>query len=155
VIVSEVGCGFSRRTLERLRDEGVKAFCPSGGGGTSWSLVEALRSKNPSKARSGVLFRNWGIPLAEAVQSARAMGPDTTVFAVGGIQDGIQVAKLVALGADLCGMARQLLAPAVESAEAAVAELRQHLQDVRIAMFCAGARTVDDLRRGDLLVRAP
>jgi hypothetical protein len=100
--------------------------------------VEALRSKNPSKARSGVLFRNWGIRSPRQFSPRAPWVPDTTVFAVGGIQDGIQVAKLVALGADLCGMARQLLAPAVESAEAAVAELRQHLQDVRIAMFCSG-----------------
>lgn len=152
VIVSEVGCGFSRKTLRRLREVGVQAVCPSGGGGTSWALVEALRAKDPGRARSGMLFRNWGIPLAEAVQTARASGPDMTVMAVGGIQDGIQVAKLVALGADLCGMARQLLAPAVAGPEAVLAELRQHLQDVRIAMFCAGARNLEDLRRGDLLV---
>jgi isopentenyl-diphosphate Delta-isomerase len=153
LIVSEVGCGFSRRTLERLRDEGVRAVCPSGGGGTSWSLVEALRASDPGRARSGVLFRNWGIPLAEAVQSARAVLPDGTVMAVGGIQDGIQIAKLVALGADLCGMARQLLAPAVESGEAAAREMRQHVTDLRIAMFCAGARSIEDLRTGGLLVR--
>lgn len=152
VIVSEVGCGFSAKTLQRLRDAGVRAVCPSGGGGTSWSLVEALRAKDPARARSGVLFRNWGIPLSEAVQKARAAGPELTVMAVGGVQDGLQVAKLVALGADLCGMARQLLAPAVAGPEAALGELRQHLADLRIAMFCAGARDIEDLKRGDLLV---
>jgi isopentenyl-diphosphate Delta-isomerase len=154
VIVSEVGCGFSKKTLQRLHDVGVRAVCPSGGGGTSWSLVEALRAKDPGRARSGVLFRNWGIPLAEAVRSARSLGPEMTVLAVGGIQDGIQIAKLVALGADLCGMARQLLAPAVESAEAALAEMRQHVQDLRIAMFCAGARTLNELRSEARLVPA-
>ena len=152
LIVSEVGCGFSKATLRRLFDEGVRAVCPSGGGGTSWSLVEALRAKDPSRARSGVLFRNWGIPLAEAVQAARELGPEAGVFAVGGIQDGIQIAKLVALGADLCGMARQLLAPAVEGVEAVLDEMRQHLQDLRIAMFCAGARTLAELREAGRLV---
>ncbi len=151
VVVSEVGCGFSETTLKRLRDVGVRAVCPSGGGGTSWALVEALRARSPSRARSGRLFRDWGIPLAEAVQLARRQDEDWTVMAVGGVKDGLAMAKLVALGADLCGMARALLPAAMESADAVLAEMRQHLIDLRIAMFCAGAGSVEELRMGNFL----
>ena len=107
--------------------------------------------------RLAAAFANWGIPTAESlvdvVDVRRRLGRDDVhVFASGGIRNGQDVAKCVALGADLVGLASPFLRRAVESEAAVVEEMELLIDELRIAMFCAGAGATADLRREGVLV---
>jgi isopentenyl-diphosphate delta-isomerase len=67
------------------------------------------------------------------------------------VRTGVEVAKVIALGSDVAGLAWPLLRPATVSAEAVILRLQQFIAELRIAMFCVGACTVADLRRTPLV----
>lgn len=155
VIIKEVGWGISKDVATMLIDAGVSAIDVAGAGGTSWSQVEMLRAPTERLRRLGQVFRDWGIPTAEsllAVREVRELYPQESlsIFASGGIRDGLEISKCVALGADLVGMAGPFLKPAVESVEAVCEEIDLLMEELRIAMFCTGSMTLNDLRRPDL-----
>jgi isopentenyl-diphosphate delta-isomerase len=143
VIAKETGAGISRETAESLWGAGVAAIDVGGAGGTSWALVESLRAEDPETRRIGLQFAGWGIPTV--VSLCEVAGSGGPVIATGGVRSGMDMAKAMALGADLCGTALPLLRPAVEGEEqlsAAIAGLQAQL---RTAMFLTGSRTVADL----------
>ena len=123
VIAKEVGWGVSGETARLLWDAGVSAIDVAGAGGTSWSQVEAHRIPTEKGRLVAEAFAGWGIPTAESVIMVRKGGiPERgKLFASGGVRNGIDVAKALALGADLAGMARPFLKAAAMSAEDAVA----------------------------------
>jgi len=145
VIAKETGAGISRETADLLWGAGVAAIDVGGAGGTSWALVEALRAKDEQAAQRGRRFAGWGIPTVVSLcQVAGSGGP---VIATGGIRSGMDMAKAVALGADLCGMALPLLRPAVEGGETLSAAITGLQEDLRTAMFLTGSRSVAELHR--------
>ncbi|MEL6527412.1 MAG: type 2 isopentenyl-diphosphate Delta-isomerase, partial [Chloroflexota bacterium] len=118
VIAKEVGWGFSPKDVTNLVNAGVSAIDVAGAGGTSWSEVEYHRAPTAFHARVARAFADWGIPTADAIQYARENVPQAMIFASGGLRDGIDVAKCIALGANLGGMAGPFLKAANESTEA-------------------------------------
>ena len=84
-------------------------------GGTSWSRIEHHRRRNPADTL-GLTYQDWGLTTAEALRLNRAAHPDITLIASGGIRNGIDMAKAVLLGAELCGIAAPFLAAAQDSA---------------------------------------
>jgi isopentenyl-diphosphate delta-isomerase len=156
VIVKEVGWGLSPEVVRSLFQAGVAAVDVAGAGGTSWSEVERHRLGEPWRQRVAAAFAGWGIPTAEALVGARRAAPGQLVFASGGMRDGVEVAKAVALGADLVGLAGPFLRAAAQgsgSAEAALELGRELIATLKIAMFCVGARGLAELRRTPRLVR--
>ena len=148
VIVKEVGWGISADTARVLWEAGVSAVDVAGAGGTSWSQVELHRIPTERGRLVAEAFADWGIPTAEAVVSIlRAGVPEgRRVFASGGVRNGIDAAKALALGADAAGIARPFLKAAAMSAEDTV-ELGKVLRDqLRIAMFSIGAANLAQLR---------
>ncbi len=150
VIVKEVGWGFSEQTVRQLADAGVAAIDVAGAGGTSWSEVEYHRAPTSFHARVARSFADWGIPTAEAIQYARSAAPNLPIFASGGLRDGIDIAKCLALGADLAGLAAPFLRAANESAEAVESLIRELNAQLRIAMFCTASPDLAALRCADL-----
>lgn len=145
VMVKEVGWGLSAETVRALAAAGVAAVDVAGGGGTSWSEVERLRG-DAEQAAVAAAFAGWGIPTAEAVLAARQAAPDLPIVASGGLRDGVDVAKCLALGADVAGLASPLLKAAAQSAAEAERALAVLGRQLRIAMFCIGASDVEALR---------
>ena len=109
VIAKEVGWGISAQAARLLRDAGVAAIDVAGAGGTSWSQVEKYRIENESLARVAAAFKDWGIPTADSVRQVREAAPELIVFASGGLRSGVEIAKCIALGARLGGMAGPFL----------------------------------------------
>src|SRR5690606_25465239 len=107
VIAKEVGWGFSEQNARDLLNAGVAAIDVAGAGGTSWSEVEYHRAPTSSHARVAASFADWGIPTADAIQYAVQGAPETTIIASGGLRDGIDIAKCIALGASLGGIDRK------------------------------------------------
>ena len=146
VVVKEVGWGIAPDVVRMLVDAGVSAVDVAGAGGTSWSEVERHRISEPWRANVASAFAGWGIPTADCVRQAAGVAPEAKIFASGGIRNGIDVARAIALGADLAGLAGPFLRAGAEGEEAALDLGRELVETLRIAMFGIGARTLANLR---------
>ena len=150
-MVKEVGNGISAPMAQKLMDAGVAAIDVAGAGGTSWAKVESQRAEDDQQRRLGQTFGDWGLPTADCLNSIRAIAPTFPLIASGGLLNGLDVAKAIALGADLAGLARPFLAAAVQS-EAAVDQLAQVLiAELETALFCTGNATLAQLRSSGAL----
>lgn len=145
VIVKEVGWGISEKTAAKLASAGVSAIDVAGSGGTSWSEVEYHRAPTAFHARVARSFADWGIPTAESIQYTKKGAPNTPILASGGLRDGIDIAKCIALGAQMGGMAGPFLKAAAISTEAVLELEREITAQVRIAMFNVGAANLAEL----------
>ncbi|MCB8967456.1 MAG: type 2 isopentenyl-diphosphate Delta-isomerase [Ardenticatenaceae bacterium] len=151
VIAKEVGWGFAEATARRLADVGIAAIDVAGAGGTSWSQVEMYRAPTPRLARVAGAFVDWGIPTAVSIQQCRRATATLPIFASGGIKNGIDVAKCIALGANIAGLAGDFLRAADKSGVAGVIELAETITDeLRVAMFCSGAANLHALSQTPL-----
>jgi isopentenyl-diphosphate delta-isomerase len=153
LLVKEVGCGISPATARRLAARGVAAIDVSGAGGTSWAKIEAQRTNEPAQRTLGELFGNWGLPTTVALQGCREALPDFPLIASGGVRNGLDIAKAIALGADLVGMAMPLLAPATRSGADVTATLQQLMTELRATMFLIGVPDIATLRQSRHLLR--
>ncbi len=152
VVAKEVGWGINGRLARRLADVGVAAIDVAGSGGTSWTEVEYHRAPSERLRRIARTFADWGIPTADSLIQVRQAAPELPAIASGGIRDGIDVAKCVALGAMLVGLASPFLRAATVSDEAVVDAIDLLADELRIAMFCTGAGDVTALREPGRLV---
>ena len=146
IVVKEVGWGIAPRDARALFDAGVAAVDVAGAGGTSWSEVERHRLAERWRANVASAFASWGIPTARCLVETRDVAPDEIVIASGGIRPGLDVAKAIALGADLVGIAGPFLRAADEGFQVADDLARELVETLRVAMFCVGARTPPQLR---------
>lgn len=146
VIVKEVGWGISEQAARQLAGAGVAAIDVAGAGGTSWSQVEMHRSKNESQARLAAAFIDWGIPTAESILNVRRAAPNVLVLASGGLRSGIDIAKCIALGARLGGMASPFLKAAARSLEDTILTLHELQREIQVCMFAAGAGNLQALQ---------
>lgn len=153
VIVKEVGNGISAAMAKKLIEAGVSALDVAGAGGTSWAKVEGERAKDARQRRLGKTFADWGLPTAECVTLIRAVAPNIPLIASGGLRDGIDVAKALALGADIAGLAWPFLQAAAES-ETAVCQLAEMLMtEIATVLFCTGNANISELKRSGALQR--
>ncbi len=151
VIAKEVGNGISGTMAQQLVNVGVRAIDVAGAGGTSWAKVESKRAENALQRRLGETFADWGIPTAECIVEIRSLYPDLPLIASGGLKNGLDAAKAIALGANLAGLARPFLAAAADS-PAALAELVQLLiAELTGVMFCTGNGDVKALQSNSSL----
>ncbi|HHE73127.1 MAG TPA: type 2 isopentenyl-diphosphate Delta-isomerase, partial [Chloroflexi bacterium] len=151
VIVKEVGWGLSARVARQLIDAGVAALDVAGAGGTSWSQVEFHRLLSADDREIAASFRNWGIPTALSIQMVRQVDRSIPLVASGGLRTGLDIAKCLALGADLAGMAGVLLRAAAESKAALSRRLRIIRRQLRIVMFVTGSRDIPALQQAQVI----
>jgi isopentenyl-diphosphate delta-isomerase len=149
VMLKEVGHGIGGAAVAQLTESGggeppVAAIDVAGAGGTSWSRVEQFvrygRLRHPDLA-------DWGVPTARAIVEVRSALPTIPLVASGGIRSGMDAAKALALGADVVAVARPLLAPAIESADAAAAWLQHFVDELKICLHGCGATDLTALRK--------
>ena len=152
VIAKEVGWGISEKTAKVLADCGVSAIDVAGAGGTSWSQVEMHRAPDEFTRQLAATFVGWGIPTTDSILNVKKAAPDMTIFASGGLKDGLDIAKCIALGATLGGMAGQFLKAAAISTEKAVEMMRLTKRQIEVTMFSCGAGNIASLGSNDLLV---
>ena len=153
VIAKEVGNGISAAIAEKLMAVGVQAIDVAGAGGTSWAKVEGERAENALQRRLGKTFADWGLPTAECITSIRAIAPNIPLIASGGLRHGLDVAKAIALGADIAGLAMPFLQAAVVS-EVALSDLAEVLiAEITTTLFCTGNATLQKLQNSGSLQR--
>ncbi|MBE9046844.1 type 2 isopentenyl-diphosphate Delta-isomerase [Pleurocapsales cyanobacterium LEGE 10410] len=153
VIAKEVGNGISTAMATKLIDAGVRAIDVAGAGGTSWAKVESQRAENNLQRKLGKTFADWGISTADCIVQIRQQYADLPLIASGGLRNGIEVAKAIALGADLAGLAFPFLQAASES-EAALDELIELLiAEIKTVLFCTGNASLTELARSQSLIK--
>jgi isopentenyl-diphosphate delta-isomerase len=151
VIAKEVGNGISAVMAKQLIEAGVAAIDVAGAGGTSWAKVESQRAKDNRQRHLGQVFADWGLPTAECITAIRSLNSTIPLIASGGLKNGLDLAKSIALGADLGGLARPFLVAAIES-EAAVDELVKFLiAELEIVLFCTGNPNLSALKHSGAL----
>ncbi len=150
VIAKEVGWGFSETAARQLFEAGVQVLDVAGAGGTSWSEVEYHRAQTAFHAQVAASFADWGIPTAHSLIYARRGAPEARLIASGGLREGIDVAKCIALGADLGGIAGPFLKAAAESPEAILDLISLLTRQLQITMFASGARDIAALAQTPL-----
>ncbi len=152
VVVKEVGWGLSKEAAQALIEAGVAVLDVAGAGGTSWSQVEMYRSETGVQRKVAASFRDWGIPTAESLQAVRQVSASIPLIASGGLTSGLDIAKALALGANVGAIAGPMLRSAAVSPEALRDRLTMLHRQVRITMFAVGARDVQTLRATPLIL---
>ncbi|KTC91670.1 type 2 isopentenyl-diphosphate Delta-isomerase [Fluoribacter dumoffii] len=148
IIVKETGCGFSRETMMRLNDIGIAAIDVGGLGGTHWGRIEGHRAtQDPIRQKAAITFRNWGIDTATSVKHAVGLNLAYEIWGSGGVNNGLNAAKLFALGATTVGYARPMLEPALESSEQVSLCMQTIEYELKVTLFCTGSRELGDLRK--------
>ena len=140
VIVKEVGCGITGKAADRLEKTGIDAIDVAGVGGTSWIKVDSLITGKPLSN-----FFGWGMQTAQCVEQCMEK-VKVPVIASGGIRNGIEATKALAMGASLVGLALPLLKPATKSADAVKAVLNHIITEIKISMFLVGAPNLGELK---------
>ncbi len=153
VVAKEVGWGFSQEDARRLAEAGVAAIDVAGAGGTSWSQVEMHRASNESQRRLAAAFLDWGIPTSQAILNVRQAAPELRIFASGGLRNGVDIAKCLALGASLGGMAGPYLKAAVAGVDVTIQTIQEIRREIQVCMFGCGAGDLSALRDGKLEAR--
>ncbi len=150
VVIKETGCGFSKNTLIRLKNVGVSAVDVSGLGGTHWGRIEGGRAVcSRTKQRAALTFQNWGINTVQSVENAFACEPDYEVWGSGGVRNGLDAAKLLALGVQSVGLAKVLLEAALVSAEEVIHIMETFEYELKAAMFCTGSINLVNLKENN------
>lgn len=141
VMVKEVGFGLATADIAALLDAGVAGIDVAGAGGTNWATVEGLRDDHAG--RIAAAFAGWGWPTLDSLLAARremdARDSDALLVASGGLTDGVDAAKCLALGADLAAFGRRLLPAAADGPQAAREELAVIIEQLRVATWAVGA----------------
>jgi isopentenyl-diphosphate delta-isomerase len=152
LVVKETGCGISRETAKRLAGLGVHTVDVAGAGGTSWVRVENLR--RPKQDRSSDDFEEWGIPTAASLLEMQ--GLKFRVISSGGVRSGLEVAKSIALGADLGSAALPILRVLNKGGlKAAERWMDKIIKELRAAMMLVGARDLGALRKAPYVIEGP
>ncbi|MCC3379402.1 type 2 isopentenyl-diphosphate Delta-isomerase [Paenibacillus farraposensis] len=144
--VKEVGWGIDGETASRLYNAGAAFIDVAGAGGTSWSQVEKFRNPDPVRRAAAEAFADWGNSTADCIIEVRAAQPHGALIGSGGLRNGVDAGKTLALGADMAGFGRSLLGSAVASSEALEARLEQVELELRTVMFGIGAGDIESLK---------
>jgi isopentenyl-diphosphate delta-isomerase len=151
LIVKEVGNGISMEVAKMLAEVPVDAIDVAGSGGTSFIVIESIRRRDTSE--SGV-FRNWGIPTLLSICEVSSVY-DGLVFASGGVRNGLDGAKAIAVGADAFSMSRPMLLSALKGYDTVKDTISRIMWEFKVAMFLTGSRTINDLKKAPIVASLP
>ncbi|MCL6453337.1 MAG: type 2 isopentenyl-diphosphate Delta-isomerase [Alicyclobacillus sp.] len=146
VIAKEVGQGVAGPEAVKFVEAGVSAIDVGGRGGTNFIAVEAWRRNHLLSEQ----WQQWGLPTPVTLcEVLSAVGGQVDVVASGGIRDGHDIAKALALGASAVGIAgpflRLVSQPDGDAAlDAYIEELHWTLRSL---LVMTGSRNWDELQR--------
>jgi isopentenyl-diphosphate delta-isomerase len=149
VILKETGCGFSKDSLDRLHDLGIKAVDLGGFGGTHWGRIEGDRAKSSNdvlRAQAAVAFADWGISTVDSMLNANSKVRPYEIWASGGVRSGVDAAKYFAMGAKAVGFAKPALQASLKGVETLVAWMDQVEFELKVALFCTGCNNLVELQ---------
>lgn len=151
IIAKETGAGVSSDMALEFKKAGVKAIDIGGMGGTSFSAVEYFRTKDENQKQLAQLLWDWGIPTPVSIIECRR-SVNLPLISTGGITNGLQAAKALALGADSVGIAGAILPMAVRSHEKIVSFVDNLIHELKTVMFLLGCKNLDELKDTRMII---
>jgi isopentenyl-diphosphate delta-isomerase len=154
IIAKETGAGIAAEEAKKLEAAGVKGIDVSGAGGTSFAAVEYYRAKDLGdnvQRRLGYVFWDWGISTAVSIVEV-SQTVSIPVIASGGIRNGLDVAKALALGGSLTSLSQPILRAAFKGVKETVRVLSLLIDELRNGMFLVGADSVKALRETPIVI---
>jgi len=154
VIAKETGAGMAAEEAKMLETAGVKGIDISGAGGTSFAAVEYYRTKekvNILQRRLGSVFWDWGIPTAVSIVEV-SQTVKIPIIASGGIRNGVEIVKALALGANLTSLSQPILQTAIKGVKETKEMLSLLMEELKNTMFLVGAESVQTLRQTSLII---
>jgi isopentenyl-diphosphate delta-isomerase len=149
LIIKEVGCGFSLVDLKNLISIGVEWVDTAGKGGTSWSRIEGHRSLDQDKiqdqSNAGFSLQDWGLSTPYILKLTQHHQLNLKMIASGGIRSAQDIAKALALGAQICGIAKPFLEPAMQDVDHVVNLIENLKKELKIIFFLLGQSHVQSL----------
>ncbi|MCG2909189.1 MAG: type 2 isopentenyl-diphosphate Delta-isomerase [Stygiolobus sp.] len=154
IIIKETGSGISMEVASLFHSKGFRYFDVSGQGGTSWIAVEMYRGlrRGNWKAESAKNFLDWGIPTAASIIETRIGAPDSVIIGSGGIRNGLDVIKALALGANIGGFALPALKAAIRGKESLRDFLKRTIFEIKTAMFLSGSKSIKDVYKSPIVI---
>lgn len=154
IIIKETGTGISMETATLFSKYGFKNFDVSGQGGTSWIAVEMIRDKRKGnwKEQSAELFADWGVPTAAAIVETRYAVPDSFIIGSGGIRNGLDTARAIALGSDIAGMASPILKRVVEGKDSLKSFFNKTIFELKAAMMLTGSKNIEEFKKTSIVI---
>lgn len=151
VIVKEVGFGIAAEEALTLAENGVRIIDVGGTGGTNFMVIENLRKKSQTFEH----LEDWGIPTpASLIEVINAVGNDTDVIASGGLKNGFDAAKSLALGAKAAAYAGHFLYILLKEGPVT---LEKHIlkieKEIKYVMAMAGARDFQELKQRPVIIQ--
>jgi isopentenyl-diphosphate delta-isomerase len=145
VYVKEVGSGIDPSTARKLHELGVKTLDVGGAGGTSWTKIEGMRASDRLSKRLAESLSNFGKSTASSIKDIKDADLALELIATGGIRDGHDIAKSIAIGADFCGIGLPFFRAALESQAAVEDEFNFFAESLKIVMLATGSKTLESL----------
>lgn len=148
VCLKETGCGFSFATLKKLCGAGIQAIDLSGYGGTHWGRIEGDRNvATNTNSKTSETYRYWGNTTFSSLMDAQQCKErDYEIWASGGIKNGLNSAKCLALGAQAVGFAHLILKQALLGEQELDYQMNLLEHELKVAMFCTGSKSLQDLK---------
>jgi isopentenyl-diphosphate delta-isomerase len=141
VFLKEVGCGLPESIVRWAATRKIAGIDVAGLGGTSWPKIEGLLQGKDYGAYEGL-----GACTRDAIiRSRKWLGEGQALIGGGGVRTGIDIAKALALGADLASMALPFLRWAGESTEKVIHEVGRLREELLVALWTSGSRTISAL----------
>jgi isopentenyl-diphosphate Delta-isomerase len=154
VIVKETGAGISAQDAKALEKAGVKAIDVGGVGGTSFAAVEYYRVTPKGDGVQhflGEALWDWGIPTAVSlIETAQTV--KLPLIASGGVRSGTDIAKALALNAELASIVQPILQTAVKGTEETEQKLTCLIEELRNVMFLVGTEKINDLSKTPVVI---
>ncbi len=145
IFIKEVGAGISEKTAKKLSTIALAGIETAGVGGTSWSMIESARSKITNNISTGQLFSGFGINTPDSILASRKYFENRIVIASGGIRNGLDIAKSLSLGADLCALARPFFIEAQTGVKSVIHKIECLKHELRTILFLTGSKQITDL----------
>jgi isopentenyl-diphosphate delta-isomerase len=150
--IKEVGYGISASLAKKLCNVGVQIIDIAGAGSISWSAIESSRSNDIVLRHSSAAFLNWGNPTAECIRSiSESEKLDAKIIASGSVRTGVDMAKALALGANICGNASDFLRRILKSRAECENFVESLTLELKAAMFCTGCKDIQALKFAKLV----
>lgn len=150
IIVKEVGSGISKKVAKQLLEINVKGIDVAGAGGTSWAAVEILRNNDSLNNN----FWDWGLPTSYCIRKVKKLKKDYEFLLIGsgGINNPIEIAKALALGADITASARIILQTLISKGEEGVTALiSDWFNTVKKIMYLTGSESIEHFQKNKIV----
>lgn len=149
VIIKEVGFGIAMEEAEIMVENGIKIIDVGGYGGTNFIAIENKRRRDSLKC-----LQNWGIPTpASLLEVIYKVGNKADIICSGGLKNGLDVAKSLAIGAKAAAFAGLFLYILLERGPKA---LKRYITKIRNELiFCmamSGATNLVELRKRPVII---